>query len=65
MADAPKGKERFCWVCGTSIGYVEDRFYDRRDSCGSRECQREERDAYRAERDEAHEQLDRDRGWDR
>ena len=59
----PKGKERFCWVCGVSLGVVENRYYDRSDTCGSRECAREARDAAIAERDEAHEQLDRDMGW--
>ena len=57
------GKERFCWVCGASMGFIENRYYDRRDTCESRECLREAREAERQERDEAHEQLDRDRGW--
>lgn len=62
MNDLPKGKERFCWVCGESMGFVENRYYDRRDTCGARECNREARDAEAVERREAHEQLDRDRG---
>ena len=64
-APVRKGKVRHCWNCGTSMGFVEDRHYDRGDTCGSAECDREARDAYRAEHDEAHERLDRDMGWDR
>lgn len=59
----PKAIERFCWVCGVSMGVFENRYYDRHDTCGSPECERDARDAERAERDEAHEQLDRDMGW--
>lgn len=58
-----KNKERFCPICGESLGFPEDRFYFRSDTCGSRECEREMREIERAERDEAHEQLDRDLGW--
>lgn len=57
------GKERFCWNCGESMGFIESRYYDSRDTCESNECLREARDSAAAERDEAHEQLDRDRGW--
>lgn len=56
-------KERFCWNCGASLGVIEDRHYDRRDTCGSRECEREARDEERAEREDAHRQLDEDMGW--
>ena len=59
----PKGQDRFCWNCGKPMGWIENKYYDRRDTCGSRECTREERDAYQAEREEAHEQLDRDMGY--
>lgn len=24
-------KERFCWVCGASMGFIEARHYDRRE----------------------------------
>lgn len=58
-----KPKERFCWNCGDSMGVIEDKYYDRSDTCGKRECEREARDQARAERDEAHEKLDRDMGW--
>jgi len=56
-------KERFCWNCGASLGVIEGRHYDRRDTCGSRECEREARDEERAEREDAHRQLDEDMGW--
>lgn len=59
----PRARERFCFNCGASMGVIEDRYYDRRDTCGSRECEREARDEAAAERDEAHERLDRDMGW--
>lgn len=58
-------KERFCWNCGASLGVIENKYYDRSDTCGSLECNREARHAAEAERSEAHEQLDRDNGWDR
>lgn len=51
-----------CYNCGDDIG-EKGRFSDPRDTCGRAECVREARDAEIAERDEAHEQLDRDRGW--
>lgn len=58
-----KGRERFCWNCGDSMGFVEDRYHERTDVCGKRECNRAASDAAAQERDEAHEQLDRDLGW--
>ena len=51
-----------CYNCGDDMG-EKDRFSDRLDTCGRPECEREARDAAYAERDEAHEQLDRDMGW--
>jgi hypothetical protein len=56
-------KERFCFYCGKSLGFIEDRNYDRRDSCGSRECMHEEREAFIEEREEAHRDLDERMGW--
>lgn len=56
-------KMRHCWFCGAELGVIERKYYDRFDTCGSRECEREARNMERAERDEAHEQLDRDMGW--
>lgn len=65
MSDKPKPKsrERFCWYCGDSMGMVEDRNYDRMDTCGRSECEREAGNSRAAERDEAHENLDRQNGW--
>jgi hypothetical protein len=34
------------------------------DTCGKQECERELRDALRAEREEAHRKLDERNGWD-
>jgi hypothetical protein len=56
-------KLRHCWNCGAEIGYIDDRFYDKGDTCESPECNREARHQAAAERDKAHEQLDRDMGW--
>lgn len=56
-------KERFCWNCGASMGVIENRYYDSRDTCGATECDREARYQAESERAEAHEQLDRDMGW--
>lgn len=58
-----KSRERHCWNCGDSMGVIENRYYDRTDTCGKSECEREARYQRNAERDEAHEQLDRDLGW--
>lgn len=59
----PKAKERFCWNCGASVGVIENRYYDSRDTCGATECNREAQHQAEAERAEAHERLDRDMGW--
>jgi len=45
------------------MGVIEKRHYDRIDTCGKPECEREARDQARAELDEAHEKLDRDLRW--
>lgn len=58
-----KAKPRHCWNCGADMGLIEDKYWDRGDVCGKPECQREAQDQARAERDEAHEKLDRDMGW--
>jgi len=52
---------RFCFNCGEELGRYKD--HDRYDTCGKPECDREANYEIRAERAEAHEQLDRDRGW--
>lgn len=56
-----KPQIRFCFNCGDEIGCYAD--YDERDTCGKQECERAARDAYAQEREEAHERLDRDMGW--
>jgi hypothetical protein len=60
---AMPGKMRHCWNCGAEMGLIEDRYFDRRDTCWRLACEREARDQERAERDKAHEQLDRDLGY--
>lgn len=57
------GKVRFCWNCGADMGFIENRYFDRTDTCGATECIRAARDALAQERNEAHEQVDRDMGW--
>lgn len=52
------GKMRFCWNCGEPMGFIENRFYDRMDTCGARECERAARDAFEEEREEAHRAVD-------
>lgn len=54
-------KMRFCFNCGEELGF--DSYYDPLDTCGAAECARAAREAMAQERDEAHEQLDRDMGW--
>ena len=54
-------KQRYCFNCGEDIGIYAD--YDPRDTCGKQACDREARDAAAQEREEAHEQLDRDLGY--
>jgi len=56
-------KMRRCFNCGDEIGVYSD--YEPLDTCGKLECEKAARDAMRQERDEAHEKLDIDRGWDR
>ena len=56
-------KRYVCWYCGKDMGEFDRRYCDSRDTCGEPECERAARDAERQEREEAHEQLDRDRGW--
>lgn len=54
-------KMRHCFNCGAELGVSA--YHDPLDTCGARECERAARDAAQQERDEAHEQLDRDMGW--
>ena len=52
---------RYCFNCGAELG--RSRYSDPHDDCGSQECTRAARDSYAYEREEAHEQLDRDMGY--
>lgn len=55
-------KRHFCAYCGDDMG-PWDRFSSREDTCGKRECALWARDQERADREEAHEHLDNERGW--
>lgn len=55
-------RRHHCFNCGEDIG-AWDRFCEQLDHCGKQECQRAANDAYAQEREEAHEQLDRDMGY--
>ena len=57
-------KMQHCFWCGEELG-VYDSYGQNYDTCGKRECEREAARLQAQERDEAHEQLDRDMGWDR
>ena len=54
-------KRHVCAYCGDDMG-PWTKFSDKRDACGKLECTQWEREELRAEREEAHEQLDRDMG---
>jgi hypothetical protein len=54
---------RHCFNCGAELGVYAARDYDPMDTCGALECDKGAREAARQEREEAHEQLDRDLGW--
>lgn len=54
-------KMRHCFYCGEELGVYAD--YDPLDNCGAHECVKAARDAAAQERDEAHEELDRERDW--
>ena len=56
-----KPKIRHCYLCGEELGIYAE--YDQFDTCGKTECERKARDDIAADRFEAHEKLDRDRGW--
>lgn len=58
-----KPKMHHCFNCGEELGPYSNAYSGRFEACGKPECQREERDAYQQEREEAHEQLDRDLGY--
>jgi hypothetical protein len=54
---------RYCFYCGEELGCCAG--YEPLDTCGKSGCEREARTARQRqiERDEAHEQLDKDGGW--
>lgn len=56
-------KMRHCWYCGAELGVIADRHYNRNDTCGKRECEREAQAMLREEREEAHRRLDEDLVW--
>jgi len=56
-------KMRYCCYCGAEMGEIEDRYYERTDTCGSAECNCFAADDAQAEREERHRQLDEDMGW--
>lgn len=58
---SPKTRKRHCFNCGAEIG--DSAYYERFDTCGQRECEREARAAQRQARSEADEHLDRDMGY--
>lgn len=54
-------KMRHCFYCGDELGVHSD--WQPLDMCGKRECERAAGECAQQEREEAHEQLDRDMGW--
>ena len=65
MSDKPTDrtpdKERFCCYCGASLGRYKD--YDRYDTCGEIECNREARGAIEQEMDERIDRVREDYGY--
>lgn len=56
-------KMRHYFNCGAELGVLSRAEWSPLDDCGSPECLRAAREAYRQEREEAHEQLDKDMGY--
>lgn len=55
-------KMKYCAWCGNELGPAHS--FDREpESCGAPSCNREVRGMLEQEREEAHERLDRDMGW--
>ena len=65
MKDAATVERHHCCYCGADMGIWDRRYCSRTDTCGAPECERYGRDEAAAEREEAHEQLDRDLGYGR
>lgn len=53
-----------CENCGADLGRPVVKYPHDFITCGSRECEREARNQEIEAREQAHEQLDRDMGWD-
>jgi hypothetical protein len=53
-------KMRHCWNCGAELGEIEDRHYEKTDTCGARDCDRAARDMCQEEREERHREIDRE-----
>lgn len=55
----------YCFNCGEELGMFEGKQRQRdMDTCGKQECDREARNYAAEEREQAHEELDRNMGWD-
>ena len=54
-------KMNYCFNCGDELGVYSAHYP--LDDCGKQECVREARNCQAQEREEAHEELDRDMGW--
>lgn len=52
-----------CENCGAYLGRPVEKLYGDFIVCGERECSRAEQDFHAQQREEAHEQLDRDLGY--
>ena len=52
-----------CGFCGDDLGEEIEKRHGEHITCGKRECERWASHSDEIERAEAHEQLDRDRGW--
>ena len=57
-------KVSHCENCGADLGGPVERYANEMVTCGARECEREARDQEVMQRDAAHEQLDRDMGYE-
>lgn len=53
------GKHRSCAYCGADMGFIEDRYYDRDDTCGLAECNREMGRGREIQRQKEHDEVDR------
>jgi hypothetical protein len=53
----------YCENCGADLGGPVVKYAHDFITCGSQECEREARNQAAMEREEAHEQLDRDMGY--